>query len=934
MLDRRDSIAQPHRNTCKWVLDLREYQTWRESASGMLWIKGKPGCGKSTLMSFLYRMFREEREGERTVCLDFFFTARGTELQHSLVGMLRSLLVQLLGQHPAVSRTLEASYKEKFRSHGTGVRSWVWQQAELERLLSEAVITLCRHKQVMVFIDALDEAGGNVAQHIMQYFHDINDCAATANKDVGGSNLKFCISSRHYPTVSAVRAVEIVVEEHNGQDIQDYVEHRLRTDTLKIHVLEISTWQKLTSGILERANGMFQWVCLVVPMLLQRLEEGWLLEDTNDFLQSLPKDLEDIYMRIVQNHLDRRKMPESLLLFQWVCYSKRQLSLIEMMYALTSHRPHVCLSLQSRLDENTMRKRIKSLSGGLVEVSRGNSKSAGVVQVVHQTVREFLVKGGLELLIRLAAGHRVSPTTENICSAEDVVSQCNATLYQCCLHYLDSLDSQSFSSIEEESLVLLESIGDPRDHAAYTHINSRLPFFLYAAFNVFLHAEEASSFFCKRGGRQLNETEEFKRLKCVRAKWNLRCRFFEDDMFINPRIDWSLCHIAAFLGLIEIMRCLVHDGCPVDVQDELGQTPLHYASRKGHRAIGEILIRAEADVNSLTASGFSPLAYAARGSHTKFVALLLENGANVNCITTDGDSCLIFACQNGNVRLARQLLAAGADVNIPGYSRSALEFAVSSGILELVKILLDAGADANAQCGDYETVLSQAAFYGQHEIMDMLLDAGADINARGGNYGTALIKAICFRKRDVVAMLLSAGADVNVEGCRYGTPLLAAVQNNDDDLVRVLLDAGADASAQDSEYGSVLHAAVQYSERRHARTQSSRAPITDEDFRARAKIVKELLNAGAKVNAHGDGCSTAIWAAVRQGHRRFVKMLLDAGADVHIQDDEARSACSIAAEDDQLDILVMLHRAGVDMGELASAVLPHLNRLKRLSGIV
>lgn len=60
MLDRRDNIEPLHINTCEWILELEEYKSWKSKPRGLLWIKGKPGAGKSTLMTFIYDQLEQD----------------------------------------------------------------------------------------------------------------------------------------------------------------------------------------------------------------------------------------------------------------------------------------------------------------------------------------------------------------------------------------------------------------------------------------------------------------------------------------------------------------------------------------------------------------------------------------------------------------------------------------------------------------------------------------------------------------------------------------------------------------------------------------------------------------------------------------------------------------------------------------------------------
>ncbi len=57
---RRQDAQRAYANTCSWITRHDSYSTWLSEAHGLLWIKGKPGSGKSTLMEYLLRGFVDE----------------------------------------------------------------------------------------------------------------------------------------------------------------------------------------------------------------------------------------------------------------------------------------------------------------------------------------------------------------------------------------------------------------------------------------------------------------------------------------------------------------------------------------------------------------------------------------------------------------------------------------------------------------------------------------------------------------------------------------------------------------------------------------------------------------------------------------------------------------------------------------------------------
>ena len=111
-----DALLAP--SSCRWLLDREEYKRWQDFGSisehhGFLWIKGKAGAGKSTLMKFTFNHAEKTRREDQTV-VSFFFNARGAPIERSLIGMYRALLYQIFDKIPRLryllckKRTLSA----------------------------------------------------------------------------------------------------------------------------------------------------------------------------------------------------------------------------------------------------------------------------------------------------------------------------------------------------------------------------------------------------------------------------------------------------------------------------------------------------------------------------------------------------------------------------------------------------------------------------------------------------------------------------------------------------------------------------------------------------------------------------------------------------------------------------------------------------------
>lgn len=114
MFQRLSRIESPHKNTCKWIFDLEEWKEWTREPRGLFWLKGKPGSGKSTIMANIYKQLNADSRSKEGIFLEFFFfSTRGTELQKTPIGMLRSLLNQLFRQDPRVRSRMREVLQEQ-----------------------------------------------------------------------------------------------------------------------------------------------------------------------------------------------------------------------------------------------------------------------------------------------------------------------------------------------------------------------------------------------------------------------------------------------------------------------------------------------------------------------------------------------------------------------------------------------------------------------------------------------------------------------------------------------------------------------------------------------------------------------------------------------------------------------------------------------------
>jgi ABC-type molybdenum transport system ATPase subunit/photorepair protein PhrA len=150
---RRQSIEVATSNTCTWLHDLLEYREWQQHRHGFLWLRGKAGAGKSTLMKYALEHVTDNLADTRVARAGFFYNSRGTMLERSPLGLFRSILHQLFRKDRTLLSQFMATYEEK---SNTFQEVWQWQLEELQEALKQ-IVAQWLSCPVFIFIDALDE---------------------------------------------------------------------------------------------------------------------------------------------------------------------------------------------------------------------------------------------------------------------------------------------------------------------------------------------------------------------------------------------------------------------------------------------------------------------------------------------------------------------------------------------------------------------------------------------------------------------------------------------------------------------------------------------------------------------------------------------------------------------------------------------------------
>ena len=375
----------------------------------------------------------------------------------------------------------------------------------------------------------------------------------------------------------------------------------------------------------------------------------------------------------------------------------------------------------------------------------------------------------------------------------------------------------------------------------------------------------------------------------------------------------------------------------LNVRDDDGQTPMHYAAEIDFTDAIELMIEKGALPDVLDYCGFSSYLWAVVAGRFSATSLLLRLGVNVNSASADGRSALGWAARLGHSEIAGLLISKGADVMSMTRDTNIvpLEDAAAAGDLATVRLLLDSGADPNYRDLDGWSAIHWAAEEGHSAVVLFLLEAGCNINAIS-SYGTSVLHcAANGGNHRLVSNLLESGADPRKSTCHGWTPLHHAAFMGHTQVFQCFMKAVSTSHAalistsQDNHGWSVLHLAVHG---RHSQTvgdllgnsitsecrlQRDENGLTAEewlDFESDGHSYKTvsdvafgksrccravtglpqaayddnfaltelLLQQGFHVDTQNSGQRTALYYAAKKGHIRILNMLLENGANPNI----------------------------------------------------
>lgn len=296
---RETQIVPAHAETLKWLLDPSSPSNlakWLESQSGVYWISGKPGSGKSTLMKYLVahpqtaELLKTWAGAQTLVTASVYFWHAGTVLQNSQEGLFRSLLFEILRQSPDLIRVVCASKLAAFRPFDQEIEPWT--ELELRDAIGQLKRGTGMDARFCFFIDGLDEYAGH-PDDIIDVLESLQSLP----------DVKLCVSSRPWNEFADAfggnTGTQLALEDLTREDIRMYVRQTLGTNQRFVTMAQRDTRsQNLEQEIVDKARGVFLWVVLVTRSLLDGVRNADRICDMQRRLRKFPETLEKYFSQM------------------------------------------------------------------------------------------------------------------------------------------------------------------------------------------------------------------------------------------------------------------------------------------------------------------------------------------------------------------------------------------------------------------------------------------------------------------------------------------------------------------------------------------------------------------------------------------------------------------------------------------------------------
>ncbi|KAL6821984.1 hypothetical protein J3E69DRAFT_339720 [Trichoderma sp. SZMC 28015] len=376
--------------TCEWILKTRKLNTWLHfketgwgsQSPGVLWLHGNPGTGKSTMVIYLTEKLSIDFKAMENMTLAYFFCDASFEKRKTATSIIRGLLYQLVQRHrDLLYKYILPKYKERGDQLFTSFDA-LWT-------IFIAAATDQDTGRKYCIIDALDECDNDSKDILLCQLHETFHF-----QEKPPPNLSILITSRPYPEIREY------LQDFTNADLSSFNEARQDIDRcIKERVDDLAKKKNYTDKIKgditqllrDKAEGTFLWVGLACEELRRKPSK-----DAIQFLRDMPKGLISLYQNLLKTATED-ETSESVAV-------RRILSFVVVSFEALSVRA-LSEACQLHQDEPDLDTRLQYTCDQIASCRLLVVVNDQKVQLLHQSVRDFLTGSGSGIFIERLEAH-------------------------------------------------------------------------------------------------------------------------------------------------------------------------------------------------------------------------------------------------------------------------------------------------------------------------------------------------------------------------------------------------------------------------------------------------------------------------------------------------------------------------------------------------
>ncbi len=248
----------------------------------------------------------------------------------------------------------------------------------------------------------------------------------------------------------------------------------------------------------------------------------------------------------------------------------------------------------------------------------------------------------------------------------------------------------------------------------------------------------------------------------------------------------------------------------------------------------------------------------------------IKDGCDVNVRDEEGYSLLHWSIIKGQLKIIKLLVENGVDTGLRTIKGlTPIELAIYVRQINIFKYLIKFSS-RKERAG----LLHTAAALNAVKILDLLIRFGGKTNGRDISGRTPLHWAAQEGALDAAKILVKYNAKINLLDDEKYSPLAIAASEGHLGVTRFLLENGANVHKKILG-GTILHLACAWNQ---------------------DKIVKLLLNNGARINMKNDQGDTPLHVSVDYCYEDIVRLLLLKGAKFDVRNNDGKNVLDLAAE--------------------------------------